>query len=79
MKVVQTEVEPKLYNTFKNILETKGMTIKNAVRDAIQDWAIRNGDIRKDPLFDLSKVLDSGKNTDSSKIDEVIYSRKGIE
>ena len=78
-RVVQTKLNERSSEMFRNVTESKGQTIKAAAREAIMAWAAREGELKNNPLFDLSWVLDAGKRTDSSKVDEVIYSKRGIE
>ncbi|MCI4371450.1 MAG: hypothetical protein L3J78_02260 [Thermoplasmata archaeon] len=76
VKVIQTEVDPEIYRFIAKTAESKGLTIKEAARRAIWDWAAREGDLSWDPLFDLSKTFRAGKRTDASKVNEVVYRRR---
>ena len=75
-KVIQTEVDPTVYSFILKTAESKGLTLKEAARQALSEWAAREGDLTWDPLFDLSKVFTAGKRTDASKVDEVLYGRR---
>jgi hypothetical protein len=75
-KVVQTEVEPALYAFVVKTAKAKGITLKEATREALRRWASMEGDLSWDPLFDLSKTFRSKKRTDSSKVDEVLYGKR---
>ncbi len=75
-KVVQTEVDPELYRFLRKTAEAKGLSLKEAVRRALRDWAAREGDLSWDPLFDLRKTFTAGEATDASKVDKVVYRRR---
>lgn len=75
-KVIQTEVDPTLYSFILKTAESKGLTLKEATRQALSEWAARTGDLAWDPLFDMSKTFSAGKRTDASKVDEVVYRRR---
>lgn len=74
-KVVQTELDPRLYEFVLRTARSKGLTLKEAAREALRRWASSEGDLSWDPLFDLSRTFRAGKRTDSSKVDEVLYGR----
>ena len=75
-RVVQTEVEAKLYEFVLKTADAKGLTLKDAARQALWEWAAREGDLSWDPLFDPSWGFKGGKKTDASKVDEVLYGRR---
>lgn len=75
-KVVQTEVDETLYEFVLKTAKAKGLTLKEAVREALRTWASQEGDLSWDPLFDLSKTFRSGRKVDSSRVDEVLYGRR---
>ena len=75
-KVVQTEVDPEVYSFVIKTAKAKGLSLKEAVRHALWEWAAREGNLSWDPLFDLSRTFRSGKGTDASKVDEVVYRRR---
>ena len=75
-KVVQTEIDEPLYEFVLKTAKAKGLTLKEATREALRTWASQEGDLSWDPLFDLSKTFKSGKRTDSSKVKEVLYGRR---
>lgn len=75
-KVIQTEVDPAVYSFVLKTAESKGLTLKEAVRQAVSDWAAREGDLSWDPLFDMSKTFRAEKRTDASKVDEALYRRR---
>ena len=75
-KVVQTEVDPALYEFVVKTAKAKGITLKEATREALRRWASMEGDLSWDPLFDMSKTFKSKRRTDSSKVDEVLYRKR---
>ncbi len=75
-KVVQTEVDRVLYDFVLKTAKSKGLTLKEATREALRTWASQEGDLSWDPLFNLSKTFKSGKKTDSSNVDEILYGRR---
>lgn len=75
-KVIQTEVNQSLYSFVLKTAKSKGLTLKEAFRQALSEWAARTGDLAWDPLFDLSKTFAAGKRTDASKVDEILYRRR---
>jgi len=75
-KVIQTEVDPVVYSFVLKTAEAKGLTLKEAARQALTEWAAREGDLSWDPLFDLSKTFTAGQRTDASKVNEVVYRRR---
>jgi len=72
---VQTEIESSLYDFVVKTAKAKGITLKEATREALRRWASMEGDLSWDPLFDLSKTFNSKKATDSSKVDEILYGK----
>jgi hypothetical protein len=75
-KVIQTEVDPRIYEFVRKTAEAKGLTLKEAAREALRDWVAREGDLSWDPLFDPSWGFRGGKRTDSSNVNEVVYGRR---
>ena len=75
-KVIQTEVDPVVYSFVLKTAEAKGLTLKEAARQALTEWAAREGDLSWDPLFDLSKTFTAGHRTDVSEVNEVVYRRR---
>jgi len=72
-KVVQTEVDSKLYAFVLRTAEAKGLTLKDATRQALWEWAAREGDLSWDPLFEPGWGSKARRRTDASKVDEVLY------
>lgn len=75
-KVVQTEVEPLLHAFVVKTAKAEGITLKEAMREAVRRLETMEGDLPRDPLFDLSKTFRSKKRTESSKVDEVLYGKR---
>ena len=75
-RVIQTEVDEKVYRFVVKTAEAKGLTLKEAARQALREWAAREGDLSWDPLFDPKWGGKAGKATDASKVDEVVYRRR---
>jgi len=75
-KVIQTELDPAVYSFVLRTAESKGLSLKEAARTALAEWAAREGDLSWDPLFDMSKTFSAGKRTDASKVDSVVYRRR---
>ncbi len=75
-KVVQTNLEPHVYEFVLRTAEGRGLTLKEAARRALWEWAMREGDLSWDPWFNPKWALKAGKKTDSSKVDEVVYGRR---
>jgi len=79
-KVAQTELDPGEYQTLVKTAEKKGMTIKEALRQAALMWVQEESGIDpNDPIFDIAlgrrKAPDWGKGTEnaSKEIDETLY------
>ena len=75
-KIIQTEVDRAVYDFVLKTAESKGLTLKEATRQALEDWAAREGDLSWDPLFDPKWVGRPGKPTDAARLDEILYGRK---
>lgn len=73
-KVVQTEVDASKYDILESIVKKRKMTIKEAVREAIESWIGLQTPLEEDPLFKINPTR-TGVKTDSSKLDEVLYGR----
>ncbi len=71
-KVVQTELEKREYELFQKIVEKKGTTIKNGLREAVQQWISTQIPVKEDPLFKV-KPMKTCVKTDSSQLDKLLY------
>ena len=79
-KVAQTELDPGEYQILVKTAEKKGMTIKEALRQAALMWVQEESGIDpNDPIFDIAlgrrKAPDWGRGTEkaSKEIDETLY------
>ncbi len=75
-KVVQTEVDPSEYEMLEKIVRKRRMTIKQALREAIASWIGLQTPLSEDPLFKVKPTRTEVK-TESAKLDEVLYGRRG--
>ena len=74
-KVAQTELEPAEYSTLAATARKKGLTIKEALREAALRWSREESGINpNDPIFHV-KARDWGKGTEnaSKEVDETVY------
>lgn len=71
-KVVQTELEMKEYEAFRRVVEKMGLTIKQGLREAVQQWIAMQSSLEEDPLFKVRPVK-TGVKTDSSNLDRTLY------
>ena len=75
-RVIQTEVDLEVYELVLRTAKAKGLTLKAAAREAIRQWATREGDLTWDPLFDPSWGFEGPVKTDASKVNKVLYRRR---
>ena len=75
-KVVQTELDRATYEFVVKTAKARGVSLKEAAREALRRWASSEGDLSSDPLFDLTKTFHARTRTDSSRVDEVVYARR---
>src|SRR6266571_2143024 len=78
-KVAQTELDAEEYRALVKIAEKKGLTIKDALREAALRWTSEESGIDpKDPIFDIAlgrrKAQDWGKGTERTSIDHYLQS-----
>ena len=74
-KVAQTELEPAEYSTLAATARKKGLTIKEALREAALRWSQEESGINpSDPIFHV-KARDWGRGTEnaSREVDETVY------
>ena len=71
-KVVQTEIIEQEYELFQKSAKKKGLTIKQGLREAIQQWISTQIPLEEDPLFKV-KPENTGVKTDSTKLDKLLY------
>ncbi len=52
IKYIQSELDPHIYSELKKTAEKKGISIKEAIREAVIEWVRdRSGFDKKDPFF----------------------------
>jgi len=74
-KVVQTELVKREYEIFQRVVEKRGLTIKQGLREAVQQWVSTQIAVGEDPLFKI-KPAKTGVKTDSSKLDKLLYEER---
>ncbi len=74
-KVVQTWLVGKEYELLRKIVRRKGLTIKQGLREAVQQWIKAQIEIAEDPLFNIAP-LKTGVKTDSSRLDRFLYGER---
>ena len=75
-KVIQTELDTEAYRFILKTAESKGLTLKEALRVAVLEWAAREGNLSSDPLFDFSIKAPVGKRKFPDRGEELLYGRK---
>lgn len=71
-KVVQTELVTQEYEVFQKAVEKRRLTIKQGLREAVQQWVSTQIAVAEDPIFNV-KPVKTGVKTDSSKLDQLLY------
>lgn len=71
-KIVQTVLEEKEYEILRKVVEKRGLTIKQGVREAVRQWIAMQTPLEEDPLFNV-KPVKTGVKTDSSKLNGILY------
>jgi hypothetical protein len=74
-KVVQTELSRSEYERLKKVSTHKKISLKEALRQAVEEWVRRETPIDTDPLFRL-EPKDTGVETDSSSLDKELYGKR---
>lgn len=74
-KVVQTELEQEDYETLSNLARSRGMTIKEAAKEALRWWTASKADLREDPLFRL-KPVEFSVRVRADEIDGFLYGKR---
>jgi len=75
MKVVQTTVSEELHKRLLEIAKRERKSLKDVLREALEEWIIWRYGLEDDSFIN-SEPLDFGVDTDSSNIDEYIYSEE---
>jgi len=71
-KIVQRELEMREYEALRRVVEKRGLTIKQGLREAIRQWIATQIPLKEDPLFKV-KPVKTGVETDSSNLDRALY------
>ena len=71
-KVVQTEIEMNEYEALRRVVEKRGLTIKQGLREAIQQWVAMQSSFEEDPIFKV-RAVKTGVKTNSSNLDRTLY------
>jgi len=72
LKIVQTVVSKKLHEKILKIAKKEGKTIKEIVREALEEWIIWKMGMEEDTFLN-SKPVDFGVETDSGKLEFLLY------
>lgn len=71
---MQTTISDELHKKLVEISKSERRSIKEIVRESIEDWLIWRGEIREDPFFRL-KPVDFGVETNARRLKAVLYGR----
>lgn len=74
MTVVQTTISEELHKKLVEISKSEKRSIKELVREAIEDWLIWSGGTREDSFLNL-KPVDFGVKTNAEELERVLYGR----
>ena len=75
VKVVQTNLRASEYVEFKNLAKHFGLSIKDALKNAVELWMREKAHPEEDPLFKLKPVY-YGDDRVSERVDEILYGLK---
>ncbi len=75
-KVVQTEIDASLYEFVVKTARAKGLTLKEATREALRAWSAQEGDLSRDPIFDPRWGEKARRGTDASRVNDVLHRRR---
>ncbi|MDZ7689526.1 MAG: hypothetical protein U5J64_12605 [Halobacteriales archaeon] len=77
-KVVQTELEKDEYDSLVRVAEKEGKTLKQLLREAVNEYAQRHEEIDfDDPFFEVKTDEASGEEKTANKTDEYLYGKDG--
>lgn len=71
-KVIQTEVPLNTYASFKKLAEDNKLSLRKALRKAVERWIEEEYDWSSDPVM-LSKPVKGKIRTRAEVIDELLY------
>ena len=74
-KVVQTELSRSEYERLREVSTRKNISLKEALRQAVEEWVRQQTPMEADPLFSL-EPKDTGVETDSSSLDKELYGKQ---
>lgn len=74
-KVVQTELSRSEYKRLREVSTRKNISLKEALRQAVEEWVRQQTPMDADPLFSL-EPKDTGLETDSSSLDKELYGKQ---
>jgi len=74
-KVVQTELSRSEYERLREVSTRKQISLKEALRQAIEEWVRQQTPMDADALFSL-EPKDTGVETDSGSIDKELYGKQ---
>jgi len=72
LKVIQTTVSEELHKKIVEIAKRENKSIKEIVREALEQWVIWKSGM-EDDAFLSSEPVDFGVETDSSRLEDLIY------
>jgi hypothetical protein len=72
--IVQTSISDELHKKLVEISKSEKRSIKEIVREAIEDWLIWSRGVCEDPFLNL-KPVDFGVKTNAEEVKKVLYGR----
>jgi len=72
LKVVQTLVSEELHKKILELAKKEKKSIKEVVREALEEWVLWKSGVDEDAFLSF-KPVDFGIETDSSKLEKLIY------
>jgi hypothetical protein len=74
-KVVQTELSDEEYQALAQTAKSYNLTIKQAAKEALTEWALSRSDFSEDPLFRIRPAKFKVK-VRADRLDEYLYRHK---
>ncbi len=71
-KVVQTELSAEEYQVLAQIAKSRKLTIKQATKEALNEWALSKSDFSEDPLLKIHPIKFKVK-VRADRLDEFMY------
>lgn len=72
LKFVQTLIPEELHRKIVEIARREKKSIKEVVREALEEWVVWKSDLEGDSFL-YSEPMDFGVETDSSRLEALIY------